>query len=162
LPTNWQWLLKAVGFPGFPASEKPGFLLHKYIKQDYKMDYLTNYYKNLSEQLQNKIYNLNNKKKMLIKEDGGPVLDYLDHDKVTTMLLRFRWRLEDLYGIEKATELFRQYWDDWQRVADQNQKYPGVFRHTLAPQFFTRPGRNWGGPVDVPPPPPPPPSPPKE
>jgi hypothetical protein len=31
LPTNWQWLLKAVGFPGFPASEKPGYLLNKYI-----------------------------------------------------------------------------------------------------------------------------------
>ena len=116
------------------------------------MNYLTNYYKNLSEQLQNKIYNLNNKKKMLI-EDGGPVLDYLDQDKVLKMLFRFRDRMIELYGLEKGEEIFRQYYDDWGRLSDENQKYPG---DTSAPQFFSRPGRNFGYEPPLPPPPPPP------
>lgn len=116
------------------------------------MDYITNYYKNLSEQLQNKIDILNNKKKMLI-EDGGPVLDYLDQDKVHTMLFRFRDRMIERYGLEKGEQIYREYYDDWERLSDENQKYPG---DTPVPQFFSRPGRNWGGPVDVPPPPPPP------
>ncbi|MEO5366823.1 MAG: hypothetical protein H7831_10825 [Magnetococcus sp. WYHC-3] len=118
------------------------------------MDYITNYYKNLSEQLQNKINILNNKKRSLM-EGEGPILDYVDTNKFYDILLAFRRELERLYGPERARELYKLYEDDYIRIVDRIQKY-GVGSGPT-PQFVNRPGRNYGMeppilPPDLPPP----------
>lgn len=119
------------------------------------MDYITNYYKNLSEQLQNKIDILSNKKRSLM-EGEGPILDYIDTDKFWSILLAFRRELERLYGPERAKKLFDLYADDYIRIVDRIQKY-GIGGSSSTPEFVRAPGRNYGYeppilPPDLPPP----------